>query len=96
MITHVVLLQPKADISQAEITAALDHVQALQQAIPGIVKMQVGKNLNSSNNQGYAYGFVMVFADATAYKGYAPHPAHQPVSEELRRICQNIIDFDIE
>ena len=96
MITHVVLLQPKAGISQTEIIAALDHVQALQQTIPGIVKVQVGKNLNSSNNQGYAYGFVMQFADAVAYKGYAPHPAHQLVSEELRRVCQNIIDFDME
>jgi len=95
MITHVVLLKPKAEVSQAEITLALDHVRALQQAIPGIVSVQAGENLNGVNNHGYTHGFVMQFTDAEVFRGYAPHPAHQPVSEELQRICQGIIDFDI-
>jgi Stress responsive A/B Barrel Domain len=95
MVTHVVLLQPKAEVTEDEITSTLDHVQALQQAIPGIVIVQVGKNM-SNNNQGYTYGFVMRFVDAEHLKAYAPHPAHQRVSEELQRISQKIIDFDIE
>jgi stress responsive alpha/beta barrel protein len=96
MITHVVLLKPKEGVSQAEIAAALDQAQALQHAIPGLVSVQAGENLNGSNNQGYTHGFVMQFTDAQAFTGYAPHPAHQPVSQELRRICQSIIDFDVE
>jgi hypothetical protein len=28
-------------------------------------------------------------------KGYAPHPSHRVVSDELRRLCSSIIDFDI-
>jgi hypothetical protein len=95
MLTHVVLLKPKAEITEGEVITALDHVQALQQAIPGIVSVEVGKNLNESNNQGYTHGFVIRFVDAEIYKGYAPHPAHQPVSEVLRRISQSIIDFDV-
>ncbi len=96
MITHVVLLKPRPNISQTEIATALDHVQALQQAIPGIVSVKTGENLNGSNNQGYTHGFIMQFTNAEFFKGYAPHPAHQPVSEELQRICQSVIDFDIE
>lgn len=96
MITHIVLLQPKAGISHTEMTNALEHVQALQQAIPSIMEVRVGKNLNSTNDQGYTYGFVIQFADRVSYEGYAPHPAHQPVSEELRHLCQSIIDFDME
>ncbi|MBV8694755.1 MAG: Dabb family protein [Chloroflexi bacterium] len=95
MLTHVVLLKPKAGIAEDEIVTALDYVQTLQQAIPGIVSIEVGKNLNNSN-QGYTHGFVIRFVDTNVYKGYAPHPAHQPVSEELQRISQTIIDFDIE
>jgi len=95
MLSHVVLLKPKAEVSQAEITIALEHVKALQQEIPGIVSVQAGENLNSSNNQGYSYGFTMQFENEEIFKGYAPHPAHKPVSEELQRICQSIIDFDI-
>jgi hypothetical protein len=95
MLIHTVLLKPKKEVSQAEIAQALEHVRALQQLIPGIVSIQAGENLNSSNNQGYTYGFTMQFSDPEIFKGYAPHPAHQPVSEELQRICESIIDFDI-
>ncbi len=94
MLTHVVLLQPKPEVTDDEIATALDHVQALQQAIPGIVDVQAGKNMSNSN-QGYTHGFVMRFVDAEHLKAYAPHPAHQVVSEELQRISQKIIDFDI-
>ena len=94
MLTHVVLLNLKENVSSQEVAAALEHVQELQQAIPGIVGVQVGQNLNMSN-QGYTHGFVVQFADAEVYKGYAPHPAHQPVSQELQSISKSIIDFDI-
>ena len=95
MITHVVLLQPKSEVTDDEIKTALDHVRALQDAIPGIIDVQVGKNM-SNYNQGYTHGFVMQFVDVEHLKAYAPHPAHQVVSEELQRISQKIIDFDIE
>jgi hypothetical protein len=95
MLTHVVLLKPKSEVSQEEIAEALKHVQALQQAIPGIVSVQTGENLNGSNNHGYTYGFTMQFSTPEVFKGYAPHPAHRPVSEELQRICESIIDFDL-
>ncbi len=95
MLTHVVLLKPKSGIPQPEITMALEHVKALQQEIPGIVSVQAGENLNDSNNHGYTYGFTMQFSDREVFKGYGPHPAHKPVSEELQRICESIIDFDL-
>ncbi len=94
MITHVVLLQPKDEVTDNEITGALNHVRALQDTIPGIIEVQVGENM-STYNQGYTHGFVMRFVDAEHLKAYAPHPAHQVVSEELQRISQKIIDFDI-
>ena len=60
MITHVVLLQPKAEISNEEINAVLKQVQALQEAIPGIIDVEIGAN-RSGNHQGYTYGFIMRF-----------------------------------
>jgi len=95
MISHVVLLQPKTEMAEEDITAVLSHVQDLQERIPGIIETRVGKNL-SVNHQGYVYGFVMRFADEAHLKDYALHPAHQVVSKELQDICQSIIDFDIE
>jgi riboflavin synthase len=95
MITHVVLLQPKADISSEEINAVLKQVQTLQETIPGIIDVEIGQN-KSINHQGYTYGFIMHFIDRDYLTAYAPHPAHRVISDELVRICHHIIDFDLE
>src|SRR5260370_26977528 len=95
MIIHTVLLSPKPETSQEEIATALSHVRELQQTIPGILDVQAGENLNGSNSKGFTHGFVMQFVDAEHLKAYAPHPAHKVVSDELVRISQNIIDFDL-
>ncbi len=95
MINHIVLLQPKVETTEERVITVLSHVQDLQQHIPGIIEAQVGKNL-SANQQGYTYGFVIRFTDREHLRAYAPHPAHQVVSKELRDMCQSIIDFDID
>lgn len=94
MITHVVLLKPKAETTPDEMRQVLAQVQTLQQSIPGIIDVQIGKNL-SMNQQGYTYGFIMHFIDAEHLKAYAPHPAHRIVSDEIRRISSQVIDFDL-
>lgn len=96
MIIHTVLLDPKPEATQDEITTALEHVRDLQQVIPGILDVQAGENLNSPKGQGYTYGFIMRFIDLAALKAYAPHPAHVLVSNELVKVSQRILDFDIE
>jgi hypothetical protein len=95
MIKHIVLLNPKEDVSRTEIVIALDNVQALRQSIPDIIDIQVGKNLNVVNNQGYTYGFIIQFANEKIYKEYASYPAYQMVRKELQRLSQSIITFDI-
>jgi Stress responsive A/B Barrel Domain len=93
MITHVVLLKPKAETTPDEMRQVLAQVQTLQQSIPGIIDVQVGENL-SMNQQGYSYGFIMHFIDVEHLKAYAPHPAHRVVSDEIRRVSSQVIDFD--
>jgi hypothetical protein len=95
MITHIVLLQPKPEISTEEINKAPEMVKTLKGSIPGIIDVQISKN-RSGNHQGYTYGFLMHFVDSDALDADAPHPAHRVVSEELVRMCSHIIDFDIE
>jgi hypothetical protein len=58
VMTHVVLLYPKADTSEKALTEVLEHVQALQQVIPGLLSVSTGKN-RSQYHQGYTYGVIM-------------------------------------
>ena len=94
MITHVVLLQPKSETSEEEILALLRHAQALQDTIPGIMAISAGKN-RSVYHQGYTYGIIMHFMDEAHLTAHHPHPAHLAVVEELDRLCEQSIDFDL-
>jgi hypothetical protein len=95
MISHVVLLQPKASATADDVAHALVHVRELQNVIPGILHVEIGENL-SLNHRGYTFGFIMQFGDPAELQTYAAHPAHQPVSLELQGMCESIIDFDLE
>jgi|SRR5579872_3036271 len=94
MITHVVLLQPRPATSEKEILALLQHAQALQDIIPGIIAISAGKN-RSVYHQGYTYGIIMHFVDEAHLTAHHPHPAHLAVVEELDRLCEQSIDFDL-
>ena len=94
MVTHVVLLQPKPETTAEELAAALERVQALQQVIPGIVAISVGQN-RSEYHRGFTHGIIMHFVDEAHLNTHHPHPAHQAVVEELDRLCQQTIDFDL-
>jgi Stress responsive A/B Barrel Domain len=94
MVTHVVLLQPKPETTAEELAAAFEHVRALQQVIPGIVAISVGGNL-SAYHGGFTHGIIMHFVDEAHLNAHHPHPAHQAVVEELDRLCQQTIDFDL-
>lgn len=94
MITHVVLLQPKAEVTDEEMMALLQQVQALQKSVPGIVAITTGKN-RSAYHQGYTYGIVMRFVDEAALEAHHPHPSHVAVVEALDRLCERSVDCDL-
>ena len=94
MIIHAVFLQLKPETTSEEIQAAMEHVKALQQKIPGIIDIQAGENRNP-NNQGYTYGFIMRFVDEAHLQAYFPHPEHRVVGAELRRLSSSLMNFDL-
>jgi hypothetical protein len=94
MITHVVLIQPKVSTPNAELSAFLEHVQALQEKIPGILSISVGEN-RSNFHEGFTHGVIMRFVDEAYLHAHHVHPAHVAVVSELDRLCQRSIDFDL-
>ena len=94
MISHIVLLQPKTTTTNEELSALLEHVCELQQVIPGIVSITVGEN-RSVHHGGFTHGIIMHFVDEAYLQAHHSHPAHLAVVEELDRLCQQSIDFDL-
>lgn len=94
MMTHVVLLKPKAETTDEQLTTLFRHIQALQTIIPGLVAISAGPN-HSTYHRGYTHGIIMHFIDETHLQAHHPHPAHLAVVEELDQLCEESIDFDL-
>ncbi|HEX2861915.1 MAG TPA: Dabb family protein [Lacunisphaera sp.] len=73
-VIHVVSVKWKADATPEQIKAALDGVQALPKAFPGITRVWT----NTIKKQGdWSAVFVMEFANEAALKSYADSPAQK-------------------
>jgi hypothetical protein len=94
MITHVVLLQPKAATTEQQLAEFFEHVRDLQRLVPGIISISAGKN-RSPYASAYTHGVIMRFVDEEHLLAHHPHPAHVAVVEELDWLCEGSIDFDL-
>jgi heme-degrading monooxygenase HmoA len=94
VISHTLLVQPKPETTDEDMYRVFEQIKALQEKIPGIVDIQSGRNENSGN-LGYTFGFTIRFVDEASLKAYFPHPEHKAVSPELRRLCTNLLNFDL-
>ena len=94
MMTHVVLLKPKAATTDEELAVLFDAIRALQKVIPGLLAVSVGAN-RSDYHRGYTYGVIMHFSDEAHLQAHHPHPAHLAAVEKLDRLCAESIDFDL-
>ena len=94
MMTHVVLLKPKAATTDEELAVLFDAIRALQKVIPGLLAVSAGTN-HSGYHHGYTYGVILHFSDEAHLQAHHPHPAHLAVVEKLDRLCDDSIDFDL-
>ncbi|HEY6542119.1 MAG TPA: Dabb family protein [Ktedonobacteraceae bacterium] len=94
MITHIVLLQPQAATTEQQLATFFDAARDLQRLIPGIISISAGKN-RSPYRSAYTHGIIMRFIDEAHLQAHHPHPAHLAVVEELDRLCESSIDFDL-
>ena len=82
MITHVVLLRLKKDLSKNQVDHVFAEIAALRGRIPGILSFSSGPYSSPEGlHRGYTHGFTMTFADAAARDAYLPHPEHERVKE---------------
>ena len=100
MIQHIVLLKLKPATTEAQKSALLAGLIALQREdkIPGIESVAGGDNNSpEGKTHGFDWGFVMTFVDAAARDAYLPHPEHKALGQKLLRpIVDDVLVFDYE
>jgi len=95
MITHVVMMKFKPEVSGNEI----DELEALLDGLPDqideIQSYDFGRDIVHSERS-YDFALVSVFANRDTLKHYQVHPAHQVVVKKLGDMCERIAAVDYE
>lgn len=94
MQVHIALYKWKTSAKKEAIQQAMEGIKALQDKVPGIVRISWGEN-TSKYSEGYTHVILVRGKDQSAIDAYRAHPDHQKVSEQIEAMeLQGIgVDF---
>lgn len=95
MITHVVMMKFKPEVTAQDIDALEALLDGLPDRIDEIESYDFGRDVVHSARS-YDFALVSVFANLDTLKHYQVHPAHQVVVKKLGEMCASIITVDYE
>ncbi len=97
MVTHIVMwnLKDEAEGGTKEQNAAImkERLEALVGRIPGLVSLQVGKNVMPG---GYDLCLLGRYQDLDALKTYRDHPFHKEVQQFVHKVITDRVSCDFE
>ena len=95
MINHVVLINFKAGIKDADIDALEKILDQLPNKIVEIQTYEFGRDLLQTGRS-YDFALVALFANLEAVQRYQEHPAHLKALQQITRLSENILTVDFE
>ncbi len=92
MVTHMLLLHPKANTTEEDVRTVLEFIDTLEEKLPSRIESQILRN-RSAEQQGYSYS-LMVRCPEPTWEAMLAHPDYQRVQEYLQERCEHIVAFD--
>lgn len=93
-VNHMVWMKFRPEVSEAQIAAHLSALRTLEQRVPGVQSLNLGRNFTERAN-GFTHGLSVILDDKAALQGYAVHPYHVEVATLLRRDAE-LLAMDYE
>ena len=95
MITHVVMMKFKPEVTDDQIADLEESFEELPDKITEIQSYEFGRDVVQSERS-YDFALVSIFANLETLKQYQKHPAHLVVVQKLQKMCAEIIAVDFE
>lgn len=103
MIAHIILFQPRADLSSDARRALLESLTAAASGIPAVRRFRVGRRITHGlpgyeqmMRDPYEYAAIIEFDDVDALRAYLAHPAHLAVGEHFTSSAAAALAYDYE
>jgi len=101
MIAHIVLLQPRADLTEAQRDGALAALRNAATGVPEIRSLRLGRRIKHGlpgyeqlMQHDFEYALVVEVDDVEALKRYLQAPAHQALGELFYRATSAALAYD--
>jgi hypothetical protein len=88
VIKHIVIFKWREDVTDADVSAVLDDLRALPDAIDALEDYLAAPDLGLSEGNG-DLAIVATLADAEALRRYVDHPQHVAVVTRLRAMAES-------
>lgn len=103
MILHIVLVEPKPDLTPDAVQAFLRALETAAREIPMISDVRAGHIANlglgyedRSEDGRYSHAAVFTFPSVEALKAYLVHPAHDALGAQFWQVAARTLIVDVE
>jgi Stress responsive A/B Barrel Domain len=101
MIAHVVLFEPKPDLTDADRSSLLEGLREAARDIPSVRQLRVGRRIRhglagyeQSMLEEYSFAAIIEFDSVDGLRSYLSHPAHERVGRHFSRSSVRAIAYD--
>jgi hypothetical protein len=103
MIAHVVLFNPRADLSEGDRRLLLEALVDASGEIPSIRHFRIGKRVKHGlpgyeqmMADDFEFAAIIEFADMAGLKNYLAHPSHAEIGRHFTRSAERSLAYDYE
>jgi stress responsive alpha/beta barrel protein len=103
MISHIVLFEPKAGLSESEVRDFAQHIRMAMSAVPTVRRAMVGRRVEISPGQDrnfgdatYSFSAVVEFDDSKGLIEYLQHPKHVELGCLFWQHCARTVVLEVE
>ena len=103
MIAHVILFQPRPDLSESERRAVIDSLEAAVSGIPAVRGIHIGRRVThglpgyeQAMRDRYDYAAILQFDDIEGLKAYLVHPLHAALAQHFTTAASAALAYDYE
>lgn len=103
MIVHIILFEPRADLSEAERQQVIADLRNAADSIPSVRRCRIGRRVRHGvagyeavMTVDYQYAVIMEFDDRAGLDAYLRHPAHHAAGHHFTASAANAVAYDYE
>jgi hypothetical protein len=102
VITHVVLLRPRSDLSAAERAGLAQALRSAIETIPSIRRARIGRRVTFGRGYeqlmrtDYEFAALLDFDDLPGLQAYLDHPVHEVLATRFFQVLEEALMYDFE